>query len=100
MRFDSHNDRLIRGGTPLEETPAWRALDEHFARVGDLEMGRLFDEDPDRFERFSVDLGDMLFDYSKNRMTTETVSLLGDLAEASAAHFLIVHIDVENLAIL
>jgi glucose-6-phosphate isomerase len=83
MRFDSHNDRLIRGGTPLEGTPAWRALDEHFGRVGDLEMRRLFDEDPDRFERLSVDLGDIFFDYSKNRMTTETVSLLGDLAEAA-----------------
>ncbi|MCU0303688.1 MAG: glucose-6-phosphate isomerase [Thermoanaerobaculales bacterium] len=83
MLFDSAHDRFIRRGGTLEQTPAWRALAEHFDHVKDLEMRRLFDDEPDRFARFSLELGPLLLDYSKHRITAETIALLVDLARAA-----------------
>lgn len=65
----------------LEQTPAWQALGQHYAQVKDLHMRALFAQDPGRFERFSVQFKDILFDYSKNRVTDETMRLLLNLAE-------------------
>ncbi len=62
-------------------TEAWRALRAHYDEVRDLQMRELFDEDPERAGRFSSTLGDLLFDYSKNRITDQSVSLLVELAE-------------------
>jgi glucose-6-phosphate isomerase len=59
---------------------AWKALEEHHQEVAGLHMRDLFAIDPKRFERFSLRLDDILFDYSKNRITGKTVSLLTDLA--------------------
>jgi glucose-6-phosphate isomerase len=64
----------------LEELPAWQALKKHHAEIAAVQMRDLFARDPQRFERFSLRLGDILFDYSKNRITEETMSLLLDLA--------------------
>lgn len=64
----------------VNESPAWAALESHFEATKDRHMRDLFAEDPQRFERFSSTLGDLLFDYSKNRMSSETLSLLMDLA--------------------
>ena len=64
----------------LEESPAWRALVQHQGEVGGLHMRDLFAKDPQRFERFSLRLGEVLFDFSKNRITAETLPLLFDLA--------------------
>lgn len=61
--------------------PAWRALAEHRLEMENIHMRQLFASDPERFERFSIGLGDLLFDYSKNRITDETMSLLFNLAE-------------------
>jgi glucose-6-phosphate isomerase len=83
MRFDSLNDRLIRGGGSLETSPAWVALEEHHREVADLEMRELFETDSDRFGQFSLELGPLLFDFSKNRITRETISLLVELASAA-----------------
>lgn len=83
MVFDTENDRIIRSGGSLVSTPSWVALVEHHRRVADLEMRDLFAADPGRFERYSVELGPLLFDFSKNRITDETVALLVDLAEAA-----------------
>jgi len=83
MRFDSPNDRLIRDGGSLETTPAWAALEHHFRGAHKLEMRGLFDGDPNRFEKFSVELGPLLLDYSKNIITTETMGLLVALARAA-----------------
>ena len=63
------------------ELPAWYALAEHRLKMGNMHMRELFASDPERFERFSIRLGDLLFDYSKNRITDETMSLLFDLAK-------------------
>ena len=61
---------------------AWRALEAHVAGVRGLSLRALFTDDPERFERFSVSLDDLLVDWSKQRVTAETMTLLGDLARA------------------
>ncbi|WP_394823649.1 glucose-6-phosphate isomerase [Pendulispora albinea] len=63
----------------LTETPAWRALAEHFAEVRDLPILSLF-SDPKRFERFSRRHEDLLVDFSKNRVDSKTLELLLALA--------------------
>jgi glucose-6-phosphate isomerase len=63
------------------KTKAWRNLGEHFARMKDVHMKDLFAADPFRFERFSLSFQDILVDYSKNRITPETMKLLFSLAE-------------------
>lgn len=60
--------------------PAWQALKEHHRVMADVAMRDLFAQDPDRFSRFSLRLGDILFDYAKNRITAGTMDLLLDLA--------------------
>jgi glucose-6-phosphate isomerase len=65
--------------TPTDST-AWKALAAHRAKMADVHMRQLFAEDPERFTRFSLRLGDLLFDYSKHRITAETVKLLLELA--------------------
>ncbi len=69
--------------TKLTQLPAWKALQEHFEQVGDLHMRELFATDPQRFERYSLRCGDLLLDYSKNRITDETLGLLFSLARES-----------------
>ena len=64
----------------LRDLPAWQALDAHQKEMAGVHMRDLFAQDPQRFERFSLRLGDILLDYSKNRITEETLSLLLDLA--------------------
>lgn len=64
----------------LTESPAWRALQTHFEEIRGLHMRELFANDPDRFQTFSVRLNDFLLDYSKNRITAETMKRLFDLA--------------------
>ncbi len=66
----------------LTETDAWKALEAHFRTIKDSHMRAWFDADPRRFERFSLRCGDLLLDYSKNRITDETLRLLFDLARA------------------
>ncbi|MGB0712427.1 MAG: glucose-6-phosphate isomerase [Gammaproteobacteria bacterium] len=66
----------------LTDLPAWTALEDHYRSVGDIPMRRLFDDDASRFEHFHLRLDDLLLDYSKNRVTTETMGLLMDLARA------------------
>jgi glucose-6-phosphate isomerase len=64
----------------LTERATWRALQEHQRAVAPLQMRDLFAQDPQRAQRFSHRLGDLLLDYSKNRITDETMRLLRQLA--------------------
>ncbi len=64
----------------LTDSPAWHSLEAHFHKVRDLHMRDLFDADPERFGRFSQQFNDVLLDYSKNRVTEETMALLFALA--------------------
>ncbi len=65
----------------LTQSAAWQALKAHFSTVHSLTMRQLFDENPDRFAQFSIQFNGLLFDYSKNRVTTETMDLLLALAQ-------------------
>lgn len=66
----------------LKNSSAWQALEAHYLQTADLHMRDLFAEDENRFERFSLGLGGLFLDYSKNRVTTETMDLLVELARA------------------
>src|ERR1700730_8737827 len=69
--------------TPLTQRPAWRALEEHYQRARNLHLRTLFAEDPQRGERFAAEAVGLYLDYSKNRVTDETLRLLLDLAQSS-----------------
>jgi len=66
---------------PLKSQPAWKALEDHHAKVRDLHLRQLFATDPQRGETFSLEALGLYFDYSKHRITTETTKLLIELAE-------------------
>ena len=67
----------------LTLSPAWRALSAHFDSMRERHMRQMFQDDPARFNKFTVQLGGLFFDYSKNRINEETVGLLVKLAEQS-----------------
>jgi glucose-6-phosphate isomerase len=69
--------------TPLTQTPEWKALTDHLTTIGSRQMRELFAEDPQRFEKFSLRFEDILLDYSKNRVTAETMTLLRSLARSA-----------------
>ena len=64
----------------LTESPAWKALAQHHAAVREQHVRDLFAADPQRFERFSIEVEGLLVDYSKHRVTGDTMKLLFDLA--------------------
>ena len=65
----------------LIESPAWQALARHQATMRGVHMRDLFAADEHRTERFSIDVGDLFVDFSKHRVTDETMGLLLDLAK-------------------
>jgi len=67
----------------LDRTAAWSALALHHESIRSHHMRDLFARDPGRFARFSLEVEDLLLDYSKNRITAETLTLLVGLARAS-----------------
>src|SRR5437868_6377193 len=68
---------------PLSERPAWKALQAHYQQIQGKHLKQLFADDPARGERFTVETGGIFLDYSKNRITDETLKLLIQLAEES-----------------
>jgi glucose-6-phosphate isomerase len=69
--------------SPLVERPAWKALQAHHAKMRELHLRRLFADDPGRGERLTAEAVGVFLDYSKNRITDETLALLLQLAEES-----------------
>ncbi len=67
----------------LIECPAWAALQAHYKRLAPLHLRKLFADDPKRGERLTLEAAGIYLDYSKNRVTDETLSLLVQLAEES-----------------
>ena len=67
-------------GARLVERPAWQALAAHHKKIGTLHMRELFASDPNRGERLAVEACGLYLDYSKNRVTDETLALLVRLA--------------------
>jgi glucose-6-phosphate isomerase len=68
---------------PLTRRPAWAALRTHHSEIADTHLRDLFAEDPDRGTTFAVEAEGIYLDYSKNRITAETLRLLFELAEQS-----------------
>ena len=69
--------------TPLRERPAWAALERHHAAIRDTHLRDLFAADPGRGARLTAEGAGLYLDYSKNRVTDETLALLCRLAEES-----------------
>jgi glucose-6-phosphate isomerase len=67
----------------LTKRKAWNALKVHYKKVGERHLRQLFEDDPKRAEKFTVEAVGIYFDYSKNRITEKTLRLLLELAEES-----------------
>jgi glucose-6-phosphate isomerase len=66
---------------PITQRPAWKALEAHSQKLRGLHLRKLFADDPTRGERMTVEAAGLFLDYSKNRLTDETLKLLLKLAE-------------------
>src|SRR3954451_2667596 len=91
----------------IATTPAWRALQKHHDEIGEKHLREFFAEDPERGTQLALTVGDLYIDYSKHRITRETVQLLIDLARTARleqhrdAMFSGMHINTsENRAVL
>lgn len=62
------------------ESATWQALVRHYEQISDIHMRDMFEQDGQRFNKFSLQLNDILYDYSKNRINDETMRLLLELA--------------------
>jgi len=69
--------------TPLRQRPAWQALQAHYEAIRNRHLRELFAEDPQRADKFSLDALGILLDFSKNRITDETLRLLLELSDQS-----------------
>ena len=65
----------------LTQSNAWLALEKHFAEIKHVHMRDMFNDDKNRFHKYSLELNNIVYDFSKNRITDETISLLLQLAE-------------------
>ena len=65
---------------PLTERPAWKDLGVHFQKIRELHLRQLFADDPERGKRFTAETAGIYLDYSKNRITEQTIELLLRLA--------------------
>jgi glucose-6-phosphate isomerase len=66
---------------PLSTRPTWKNLENHYSKIRDLHLRKLFTDDPRRGERMTVEAVGIYLDYSKNRITDTTLPLLVQLAE-------------------
>ena len=66
---------------PIDKCPEWQALAAHQEALAGHSIMALFDDDPDRFNRFSIEAAGILLDYSKNHVTADTLALLAKLAD-------------------
>ena len=67
----------------LTKSTAWKALEDHQKKMRDVSLRDLFTDDPERGQRMTAEAAGVFLDYSKNRITDETLKLLCDLAEQS-----------------
>jgi glucose-6-phosphate isomerase len=77
-------ERKSQGIEPITERKAWKALGDHYKNVEKLHLRNLFADDPKRGERLTLEAVGIFLDYSKNRITDETIKLLLELAEESS----------------
>jgi glucose-6-phosphate isomerase len=69
---------------PLRERPAWKALEQHYSEIGGRHLRELFADEPGRGELLTAEAAGLYLDYSKNRITDETLRLLIQLAQESS----------------
>jgi glucose-6-phosphate isomerase len=74
---------MTAGNQSLTARPAWKSLEAHHRQVRELHLRKLFADDPRRGERMTAEAVGFFLDYSKNRITDETLKLLLQLAEES-----------------
>ena len=74
---------MTTSGPQLTKRAAWNALESHYSKIRDLHLRKLFADDPQRGERLNAEAVGIYFDYSKHRITDETLRLLLQLAEES-----------------
>jgi glucose-6-phosphate isomerase len=72
---------VSEGGAGITASPEWRKLQAHFEEIEKAHLRTLFAEDPDRGEAMTLEAEDLYLDFSKNRLTEETIGLLMGLAE-------------------
>jgi glucose-6-phosphate isomerase len=72
-----------QGVESLTESKAWKAIEDHYEQSRKIHLRDLFEADPERGQRLTVEAEGLFLDYSKNRVTDETVKLLIDLARES-----------------
>ena len=72
---------MTTGTQSVTASSAWKALEAHYEKVRELHLRKLFADDPKRGERMAVEAAGIYLDYSKNRITDETLRLLLQLAE-------------------
>jgi glucose-6-phosphate isomerase len=68
---------------PLTQRPAWKALAAHHKRIQNVHLRKLFADDPQRGKQMAVEAAGLYLDYSKNRITGQTLKLLVQLARES-----------------
>ena len=76
-------DESKGGMIPLTKRPAWKALKAHQKKIKSLHLRKLFDADPKRGQRMTVEAAGLFLDYSKNRIVDQTITLLQRLANQS-----------------
>ncbi len=81
MRALRRDSRPLTGPVPITESQEWQRLADHHAALAGVHLRTLFADDPKRGETMTVEAGDLVLDYSKNRVTAETIELLTALAE-------------------
>jgi len=72
---------MIAGKKPINKYASWIALESHYLKICDLHLRQLFADDPGRGRRMAIEAVNIYFDYSKHRITDETLKLLIQLAE-------------------
>src|SRR5690606_18086254 len=80
LSLKTAKDSIMLPTINFTETTAYRYLTDHYIGLSEWTLKDLFANDPQRFAKFSLQLQDILFDYSKNRITDETMALLVQLA--------------------
>src|SRR5580692_8475597 len=83
MATPATSDSTPQSLEPLTKRKAWQALQAHYDKVRGLHLRNLFANDPTRGERMTAEAAGLFLDYSKNRITDETLKLLIGLAEES-----------------
>jgi glucose-6-phosphate isomerase len=79
---------MTDGPPPISTTPEWKALADHFVELRDVHLRQLFADDPTRGETMTLEVGDLYLDYSKHRVTTQTIELLIALARRAGVESL------------